>query len=348
MGKKQWKTVAISVATLLLLSLLVFWVFRDHYQEILQNIQVVSIPELLLLLGIGVVYHLLESAVCVTLVRRRLPTFSFRQAAEVIFLGVFGNVSTLSAGSVPMQCYYLHRCGLMAGSGIGTMTLEYVFHKSSILAYTTVMLLLQGRWLGRTGHGIFRYMLLGYGICTLIIVALLLLCTWDKVQRLASWVISHLPDTEKWKKRKHLWQENLAALYTESHQLLRDGRCLIKVLAWNALKLCCLYSIPFLASEMLGISVPAFWQVQLLTALMHLISSALPNVAGVGPVEFSFVMIFSHYMEYAQASSLLILYRVATFFFPFILSIFVFLRVQKQVLKDSEKTIHRNKSKNSL
>lgn len=335
MGKKQWKTVAISVATLLLLSLLVFWVFRDHYQEILQNIRAVSIPELLLLLGMGVAYQMLESAVCVTLVRRRLPVFSFRQATEVVFLGVFGNVSTLSAGTIPMQSYYLHRCGLMAGSGIGTMTLEYVFHKSSVLAYTTVMLLLQGRWLGDTGRGLSRYMFLGYVICALIIAALLLLCTWDKVQWLASWGMDHLPNTEKWESRKCLWKANLTALYGESRQLLRDGRCLIKVLAWNALKLCCLYSIPFLASEMLGISGPSFWQVQLLTALMHLISNALPNVAGVGPVEFAFVMIFSHYMEYAQASSALILYRVATFFFPFILSIFVFLRVQKRVLNDS-------------
>ena len=90
--------------------------------------------------------------------------------------------------------------------------------------------------------------------------------------------------------------------------------------------------------KMLGISGPAFWQVQLLTALMHLISNALPNVAGVGPVEFAFVLIFSHYMEYAQASSALILYRVATFFFPFVLSIFVFLRVQKRMLNDPLKT----------
>lgn len=337
MGKKQWKTVAISVATLLLLFLLVFWVFRDHYQEILRNIQAVSIPELLLLLGMGAAYQMLESAVCVTLVRRRLPMFSFRQATEVVFLGVFGNVSTLSAGTIPMQSYYLHRCGLMAGSGVGTMTLEYVFHKSSVLAYTSVMLLLQGKWLGDTGRGLSRYMLLGYVICALIIVALLLLCTWDKVQWLASWVMDHLPNTEKWEIRKHLWKANLTALYAQSQQLLRDGRCLIKVLAWNALKLCCLYSIPFFTMKMLGISGPAFWQVQLLTALMHLISNALPNVAGVGPVEFAFVMIFSHYVEYAQASSALILYRVATFFFPFILSIFVFLRVQNRVLNDFQK-----------
>lgn len=90
--------------------------------------------------------------------------------------------------------------------------------------------------------------------------------------------------------------------------------------------------------EILGISGPSFWHVQLLTALMHLISNALPNVAGVGPVEFAFVLIFSHYMEYAQASSALILFRVATFFFPFILSILVFLRAQRRVLNDSQKT----------
>ena len=90
--------------------------------------------------------------------------------------------------------------------------------------------------------------------------------------------------------------------------------------------------------EILGISGPSFWHLQLLTALMHLISNALPNVAGVGPVEFAFVLIFSHYMEYAQASSALILFRVATFFFPFILSILVFLRAQRRVLNDSQKT----------
>ena len=336
MDKKQWKTVAISAATLLLLFLLVIWVFRDHYQEILRNIQAVSIRELLLLLGMGLAYQMLESAVCFAMIRRRLPTFSYRQAVEVTFLGVFGNVSTLSVGSVPMQSYYLHHCGMMTGCGIGTMMLEYIFHKSSVLIYTTVMLLFQGRWLSETGRGFSRYIPLGYGICALIIAALVLLCAWEKVQWFASWVIDHLPNTEKWEGRKRLWKDNLSSLHTESPKLLHDHWCLLKVLLFNGLKLFCLYTIPFLCMEILGISGPAFWHVQLLTALMHLISNALPNVAG--PVEFAFVLIFSHYMEYAQASSALILFRVATFFFPFILSILVFLRAQRRVLNDSQKT----------
>lgn len=145
------------------------------------GISAVSIRELLLLLGMGLAYQMLESAVCFAMIRRRLPTFSYRQAVEVTFLGVFGNVSTLSVGSVPMQSYYLHHCGMMTGCGIGTMMLEYIFHKSSVLIYTTVMLLFQGRWLSETGRGFSRYIPLGYGICALIIAALVLLCAWEKV-----------------------------------------------------------------------------------------------------------------------------------------------------------------------
>lgn len=333
MDKKQWKSVWIGIATLVLLSLLIFWVFRDHYQEIEQNIRTARAGDLLFLLGMGGIYQLLESAVCFVLVSSQLPTFSYWQAVEVTFLGVFGNVSTLSAGTIPIQSYYLHRYGLMAGNGVGTMTLEYVFHKISILIYTTAMLLFHGRWLWATSSGLPRYMLLGYIVCALIIVALILLCTWDKVQQLACWGISHLPDTEKWKQRKQLWTSNLTALYHQSQLLLHDHKCLRKVIVLNALKLCGLYSIPFLCIKVLRISALSFWQVQLLTALMHMISNALPNIAGVGPVEFAFMMIFSHYMEYAQASSALILYRIATFFFPFVLSILVFLAVQKRALK---------------
>ena len=177
---------------------------------------------LLFLLGMGILYQLLEAAICMILVRRRLPVFSFSQAVEVVFLGVFGHVSTLSVGSVPMQSYYLQRCGLMAGRGIGTMTLEYVFHKSSVLLYTTAMLLLQGCWLSESGGRVTGYLWLGYGICAVIIVVLLLLCSWEKVQWLAAWLIDRLPHTEKWEGRKQLWKANLAALYIESRQLLCD------------------------------------------------------------------------------------------------------------------------------
>ena len=49
-----------------------------------------------------------------------------------------------------------------------------------------------------------------------------------------------------------------------------------------------------------------------------------------GPAELSFWLIFSRYMEYGQLSSALILYRTATFFVPFALSVVVFLAIQRR------------------
>lgn len=315
---------------LILLPLLVFWVFRDDYQEIWSNIRRVPAEELLLLLGLGVAYQLLESAAGLTLIQSQLPDFRFRQAVEVTFLGVFANVATFSAGIIPLQSWYLYRCGLTAGSGAGTMTLEYAFHKCAILIYATVMLLLQGRWLAGQGSGLARWLLLGYGVCALIITGLLLLCAWQRVQRLACLGLGRLPETGKWGARKAAWKADLTALHAQSRRLLRDRERLLRVLAWNSLKLFCLYLTLFLSLRMAGGSALSLWRVQLLGGLMHIIVSALPNLAGMGPAEVSFWLIFSRYMGCGQLSSALILYRTATFFVPFALSAGVFLAIRRR------------------
>lgn len=317
---------------LILLPLLMFWVFHDRYQEIWDNIRTIRTGELLLLLGLGIAYQLLEAAAGLTLIRSQLPDFSFRQAVEVTFLGVFANVATFSAGIIPMQSWYLYRRGLAAGNGASTMTLEYTFHKTAILIYATVMLLLQGRWLAGRNAGLARWLLLGYGMCALIITGLFLLCAWNRIQRLACLGIDRLPDAGPWKGRKLGWKADLAALYEQSRRLLRDRKRLCRVLAWNSLKLFCLYLTLFLSLRMVGVQVLSLWRVQLLGGLMHIIVSALPNLAGMGPAELSFWLIFSRYMEYGQLSSALILYRTATFFFPFALSAAVFPAVQHRAM----------------
>ena len=74
-----------------------------------------------------------EAAVCMVLIRGQFPAFSFRQALEGTFLGVFANVSTLFAGVVPMQSWYLCRQGMLAGSGAGVMTMEYALSHKRLL-----------------------------------------------------------------------------------------------------------------------------------------------------------------------------------------------------------------------
>ena len=93
MKKKRWKTVAISMGTLLILSIVVFLVFRGHYQAIAENIALIRITDLMFLLGLGVIYQTIESSICFVLVRNQLPDFTFKQANAVTYLGVFGKAN---------------------------------------------------------------------------------------------------------------------------------------------------------------------------------------------------------------------------------------------------------------
>lgn len=59
----------------------------------------------------------------------------------------------------------------------------------------------------------------------------------------------------------------------------------------------------------------AFGETLALSAIMTLLVGVLPNVAGIGPAEAAFMLLFSACIGYVPALAALILYRTATYFF---------------------------------
>ena len=233
------KKTVISLLVLLALTCIIVFTFKDHWAEITAALAQLSVWQVLAVLAVGISYPLLEGCVAWVIVRSRLPQFTLRQGLDVGWCGTFGNVVTLGAGAVPVQLYYLHRAGLPLGPGAGLMTLEYVFHKSTVLLYATVMLLLQRRW--------------------------------------------------------------LAANY--------------------------------LCIRFMGLSPLGFWQVQLLTSLMLFVSNALPNVAGMGSIETAFLLVFGSFLEQGEVMSVLMLYRIASYYVVFTASAVGFFIAQRYLVQ---------------
>ena len=173
----------------------------------------------------------------------------------------------------------------------------------------------------------------GTVIGALIVIALTLLYTWDKVLKLVLMLLGKLPHTPKWDERREKWANSLTELNREAKKVLLVPSIRVKGIAVSLVKLFVLYSIPYAALRLVGCTALNFAQAQMLASLMLLITSALPNVAGVGPMEFAFLLLFAPWADTAIASSALVLYRVATYFFPFLLSVIVFLREEKKSLK---------------
>ena len=325
------KKTVLSLLVLAALTGVLVLLFKDHWAEITAALAQLSLWQVLTVLVIGISYPLLEGCVAWLIVRSRLPQFKLWQGLDVGWCGTFGNVVTLGAGAVPVQTWYLYRCGLPLGPGVGLMTLQYVFHKSTVLLYATVMLLLQHRWLAANTSGVMNYLPMAYLVVAAIIVALVLVCVSPLVQNLARWLMQFLPKTEKWQQRRADWQQQLDVLSTESRRLLADRPRCLKIIALQALKLFGLFCLPYLCIRFMGLSPLGFWQVQLLTSLMLFVSNALPNVAGMGSIETAFLLVFGSFLEQGEVMSVLMLYRIASYYVVFAASAVGFFIAQRHL-----------------
>lgn len=208
------KKAVLSLLILLALTCVIVLIFRDHWAEITAALAQLNLWQVLVVLALGISYPLLEGCVSYVIVRGRMPGFTLRQGIDNAWCGTFGNVVTLGAGAVPVQTWYLHQAGLPIGPGVGLMTLQYVFHKATVLLYATVMLLLQHKWLAANTTGVLKYLPMAYAVVALVIVALVLVCVSPLVQNLARWALGFLPKTEKWQQRRADWLEQLDVLGT--------------------------------------------------------------------------------------------------------------------------------------
>ena len=327
------KKTLLSVLILLALTGVLVLVFKDNWDEISAALSQLRLWQVLLVLALGLTHPLLEGVCNWIAVRSRMPHYPLRCGLDVSWLGVFGNVAAFGAGSVPMQMYYLYRCGLPVGPGAGLLTLQYVSHKCTVLLYASVMLLVQGQWQWLRGNttGLLRYLPLAYLIVAGIILILVALCVSPLVQKLARRLLSILPDTEVWQARRESWMGQLDALSTESRHLLQDKRRCLTLFAVQTFKLFLLFSLPYLCLQFMQLPCElSFWQVQLLAALTLFISNALPNVAGMGSVEAAFLLVFTGFLGQGAVMSTLMLYRIASYYAVFAASVAGFFFAQRR------------------
>lgn len=326
------KKTILSLTVLVVLTGIVFWIFQRHWAEISAALAQLRFWQVLLVLAVGLTYPVLEGLVSWVIIRSRMPGFTVRQALESSFMGTFGNVICLGAGAMPMQSYYLYRSGLPLGPGVGLMTLQYVFHKTAVLLYATVLLLAGRLWMATHSDGVLRYLPGAYAVVAGVIVGLIALCALPVVQRLARWLLHFLPDTGRWAERRESWLKQLDTLSTESRHLLADKPRCAAILGVHLVKLFLLFCLPWMGLRFMELDTGlTFWQVQLLTSLTLFVSNALPNVAGMGSVETAFLLVYSSFLPDASSMSLLMFYRLASYYAVFAASAVGFALAQRRL-----------------
>ena len=312
-----WKV----VGRVLVLGFLLWLVFHKHYREICENICHASIGTIILISFMGISYQIIWGMALYALMRKKNPQITRKDAIENVYLGFFASVVSFTLGELPVKIFHFHKHEVDVGEAVGFINLDYILHKCAVLFCNLLLLLFLGRTIE---YGEIRtYIVCGFGICILIVGSLILIGFSKTMNHLVCRALEHLPDKSKWvqKKEKCIYQFNM--MYQCGQFMKNERGAMIHAFSLQCVKLLVMYGIPFFCLRSTGENRLTCIQILVLTGLVNLISSALPNISGMGSVELAFMLVFAHYISDATASSVLVLYRFSTYFLPFLISLLV-------------------------
>ena len=326
---KKWKKVLSVVFRCIFFLWILWFVFHNHYKEIYENIRGIHPGILVSILALGASYQMIGGYAFFQLAHKNHPGFTYKEALESAYVSYFGTIAAFSVGALPLRMYYLHRHQINAGNGISLINSDFILHKSAVLVCNTFLLLLAGRGFVKEQPYILKYIIYGYLICFLIILGLILIGFSEKIFTLAKWGISKLPENQKLIRLKEKLLYYLGTMHECGVEMKKNIVNNFKILLIHCVKLLIMYSIPFVCLRAISTKSVPFLEIVMLVGITNLVSSALPNVSGLGSTEVAFLLVFSKIIDGPNVSSTLVLYRIATYFLPFIISCIVFAKVEQ-------------------
>ena len=153
---------------------------------------------------------------------------------------------------------------------------------------------------------------------------------WNKTECIFNKVINWIPASFN----KMAAKDEMFALAKDARIQMKNLKMMIQIFLAHLLKVCWLCLIPYFCICILSENSLSLAKVYTLSSLAYIIASSLPNVAGIGPLEYAYILLFSFYISAPIPSISLILYRTSSYYFLFLISTAIFMKVKHEIFHD--------------
>lgn len=293
----------------------VIYTFKDSAGAILEELRETPFFVLVIICASSVCYELMEGWVTYGFAKSYQPAFTLLQGVESAFYCSFYRVATLGSGSGVAAIYYFHEKGIEPSKGAGMYMLEYVLHKVSIAIFSGMFFLLNYRFMREHYTSYFYLLTAGYALTALISAAMVIGGCSKRIHIKVLKLIHFCNRNGKLSHLEYQLGDTFRILEEATTFLLTKFSLVAGTIAKNLVKLAFWYVIPYVTlHEVCGITMSETLAV---TAISVLLAAVIPAPAGIGSTEFLFVALYSALVETGIAGSASLLYRFATFVFPF-------------------------------
>ena len=309
-----------------------FYVIRDSWGDIWQQLKVTPFGVVLGVSGLAFVYYLCEAASITCLIRKCGESYTYiRGLGTGLYMGFF-RVVTFGSGTAAGGMYYTKQKGVPLSKSLGVFTISYLFQRIVVVVYFVVAYLLNFqdvRWIFKDYEA---QMLMGIGLALLISTGLFLFCVSKKIHSIIFFVLEHLPGKERFHAKLTELEDKSEVLRTVSVEILKDKKVWLKLFLTNTGKLTAWYLMPCV---IYGFSAPGdVSNVICITSIMYALAGVIPAPGGVGAIEFLFTLFFTKLVGHVKAVSGAIIFRVATYFIPAIWGFVVFWGLKTRQLRE--------------
>lgn len=331
LGKKGYKTMKklsdrqktlIKWLCVLVLVGLIIYVFRDMAGPIMSQLVKTSPVVVAAILGATLLYGVIESCITFILMRQVENNMTFFDANIMTYFVSFYRVSTLGSGTIVASTLFMKHCGIQPSKALGLYSIDYAIHKMTICVMAVALFLANREYMLGVFGKYSSYVVLGVIATILITMAIVLFACWPPFHRFLRWLLEKADALFKGRFAKQIdsLSGQTAMMEDATRVVLKKPWLIVVVMLLDICKFACWFAIPYIVCHNLcDMNIVTSIGI---TAMSVMLAAVIPMPGGIGSSELVMTAIYSGLVGSAAAGAMALLYRFATFMFPFIIGAF--------------------------
>ena len=334
--KKLFKSTLFNISLIVLFTILVLiFTFKDDGNIVLDIISQVSIPMLILIIFINIIDRFIHGIGLAIEAKESHPEYSYSQGfCNAYVAGLFCNITPSASGGQVAQAYVFDKQGIPHVNSIGILWLDFIIYQSVMTIYVLVLLILKYRYFHSFYSEYFFVSILGFMVSAFIIVMLYLLAKSPKFYYFVcnkGLLILHKLHIIKDKEESVNKLNEQLSLFTEQiDRLSKNKKMLIQLVLINVIRLTIYYALPFICAKALKIDVSLndLLNIIALSSFVAMVNAFLPMPGSAGGTEAVFVLMFSTIFKSVDAKSIMLLWRLLTYYLTILIGSIIFLFIK--------------------
>lgn len=319
MRNRKFKFVINFIIILVVLGIVLYFSLKDNYEEILGAILHMNHWYIVLAIVVLCLYRVLASVGHYMVIRTNQEKVSLLRCIQINFIILFFHgVTPFAGGGQPMEVYYLHQEGIPITKATNITLQNFIVYQISLVSVGVFALIYNHFFnLFPSNHLIKKLVVLGFTINFLVLVVTFLLSFGKKLQAFISKKGIHfLAKTKLIKEEKSMqkkFEEYLSSFHKNALELRNNKSRVIGMILINILGLCIMYSMPYVISRGMSLSL-SLTDAIVATAYVMIIGSFIPIPGGTGGVEYGFIFCFGYFISGSIVNAVMLVWRFISYY----------------------------------